>query len=320
MSPQHIQEEADTPPADAGPTKHGFHAGDESMSICERLYYLKHLMKVSIIGQISVKDAMAVGLLAHAGRARWFKLNFATTPDAWTSIRAAIVQEAERQPLPVEPGSEARAVELLHEYVSFWATKPKPVVLAAEMQLGPVKLWDDSDEVATSRPDDLSQYLESAGVPAFGDMKTTSAPISDVVKYYDANHGQFLMEHAIYRALGQPNGETRTVVLDVARKEYGTKHTSPEKRFQRVPITIEDHQIRSFLSALKERRKRRREIDSGAAPTPNFSACTRVVAGGIVVRCEYTELCKYGRSAAARYSVNGVPAGSLTREQGAKLW
>lgn len=313
-----------TKPYESGPSKFGWHSGDESFFRCEQEGVFKFLRHIEKAGKKETPRAMAIGLLFHAGRARWFANGFT---DNWQSIYAAVVQEAAKQPLPIPIGAEQEACNILTQYIAHYSKLPKPKVLAAELEVGPIITFEGSSEPHTNRLDDLSTYPDFANAEAIGEAKTTSSKPAAVYAHYNANHGQLLkqmlvvtkaIEAGTLKVIKNPIG----IILDVVQKGYG----GDKCHFERFLITIEPHQLEWFARDLDRVRQRRRELEWREKypehPATNYlparrnpTACRRLVSGDggqfIAVDCEFLNLCKFGRSAATEYSVNGQPAGAV---------
>lgn len=317
----------------AGPSPHGWHAGDQEMFRCEQEFVFKNLRGIEKAGKRETPRAMAIGLLFHAGRARWFKENFPSDSKGWDSIYDAVREEAEKQPLPIPAGAEQEALNILTQYVAHYGALPKPKVLAAELEVGPVITYEGSSEVHTNRLDDLSKYPDFAHAEALGEAKTTSGKPNTVYAHYNANHGQLLKQMLVVTSaikqgkldvVKAPIG----IVLDVVQKGYGGAKCG----FERFLITIEPYQLEWFARDLDRVRQRRRELEAREDSSRDFpglatvipqarrnpTACRRLVSGDggqfIAVDCEFLALCKFGRSAAAEYVVKGMPAGAVRGE------
>lgn len=309
----------------SGPSLWGWHSGDETFWRCEQEGVFKFIRKVLKAGKRETPRAMAIGLLFHAGRARWFSEGFLDTEVGWASIYEAVRQEGEKQPLPIPVGAEQDALNLLRQYVDHYKSLPKPKVLAAEIEVGPLATFPGSSELHTNRLDDLSTYPDFAHAEALGEAKTTSGKPNTVYAHYNANHGQLLKQmlvvteairQGILKIIKAPIG----IVLDVAQKGYG----GDKAHFERFLVTIEPYQLEWFARDLERTRQRRRElerieadrdIEGDVGAKRNVTACRRLVSGDggqyIAVDCEFLSLCKFGRAAAAEYVVNGQPAAAV---------
>jgi len=328
-----------TKPNDSGPSQYGWHSGDQEMFRCEQEFVFKFVRHIEKAGKKETPRAKAIGLLFHAGRARWFSNNFS---DNWQSIYNAVTREAARQPLPIPIGAEQEACNILTQYIAHYSKLPKPKVLAAELEVGPIVTVEGSTEVHTNRLDDLSMYPDFANAEAIGEAKTTSSKPSAVYAHYNANHGQLLkqmlvvtkaIEAGTLKVIKAPIG----IVLDVVQKGYSGAKCS----FERFLITIEPYQLEWFARDLERVRQRRREleeVESELRKAPgnlragppfwelpalvaekmakrNPTACRRLVSGDggqfIAVDCDFINLCKFGRSSATEFVVNGQPAGAV---------
>lgn len=310
------------PNKDSGPSEFGWHSGDETFWRCEQEGVFRFIRHIEKAGIRETPRAKAIGLLFHAGRARWFANGFT---DNWQSIYQAVTIEASKQPLPIPIGAEQEALNILTQYIAHYSKLPKPKVLAAELEVGPVVTVEGSNELHTNRLDDLSLYPDFANAEAIGEAKTTSGKPSTVYAHYNANHGQLLkqmlvvtkaIEAGTLKVVKEPIG----IVLDVVQKGYGGEKC----KFERFLITIEPYQLEWFARDLERVRQRRRELElaegpAGANTYPtarrNPTACRRLVSGDggqfIAVDCEFLALCKFGRSATTEYVVAGQPMGAV---------
>lgn len=294
---------------DSGPTRYGWHSGDEDVLRCQKEYQLSKVLGVAVAG--ATKSAYNVGVLFHAGRARWFTLRFKSDDATWDSIVAALNDEAEAQPHPVSDKDKAFALAITRQYVAWWGAQPKPRPMATEKLLGPVNFGDG--ELHTVRVDDVSYY---SGGMAIGEGKTSSGSPSNVIAHYERNGGQLIKQMAVYKAAGEPFGPVGGIVLDVVRKGYGGRPCE----FKRDFITITDRQVYAMIEALRIGRANRRRIDAGGHAERSWQ-CNRV-AGGVVVACPFVDLCKYGKAAAMKYTIAGQPMDEWqgTPEQVEALW
>lgn len=289
-------------PATKGPSPNGYHSGVAEMYRCLKEYQYAFVRKVRE-PNATTPEPLAIGLRTHAGVAHWFGLGFATSQEAWASIKQAIADEAVGQPLPLSMTSERFALSILEQYVDFWSTQPRPRVLATEILIGPVPIVSGSKHLRTNRLDNLSYWSGDATAPMPGELKTTSGSIDDLIKRYRV-HGQLLHQLAVLRARGGVTGKDgklmpapMTVMLDVVKKGYGGKR----HQFARHPISLTERAVTGFAKSLD------RKLDEATALTWNSKGdhlrswlCVRKE-GNMTVECPFLKLCLYGRSAAGHY-------------------
>lgn len=294
--------------AQPGPTPYGWHAGEASYR-CLKEYQLQHVRKVTL-PQIQTPDSYGVGLMVHAGRARWFSLNFKVD---WNSIKEAMQDEAEAQPLPVSIEAQNKALEIVRQYIDWYCTRPAPEVVGAEYLIGPVEI---DGELHTVRVDDASKYPEAGGGLWIGECKTTWEAISKVVKYYSNNAGQILKQALVWSVseAQQKHGPISGILLDVIQKPG----RNGECKFARHAITVSDFQLEWFRKSEKAHREMQRAIDWNTDTVRNPEACVgiRVVAGDIWIECPYLRLCKHGPDAASEYMIDGQFLNQWTPSEG----
>jgi hypothetical protein len=280
-----------------GPTSHGWHQVS-SFFTCPKEFQFRQVRKLRS-PKVQTPDYLAIGLLFHAGRARWFAKNFDTSKKTWDSINAALAAEVEEQKLPVALNAEQKARELLTQYIEHYSKLPKPRVVAAEFLIGPVSIkGDDPVTVRTARLDDVSEYPEGLGKLWLGESKTTSQSINDAVEEYK-QHGQTLLQPLLWKLATQGEamfGPIAGVMLDVVKKGYGKE----KPQFSRVALTITDFMLSWYGPMLTKKLHQASQIEWDTKVIRNVANCTRMI-GGARIPCEFRELCMFGKSAASRY-------------------
>ncbi len=281
-----------------GPSSQGFHMM-QALTYCKKEFQFATIRKIHVPAEFT-HDHFAVGSIFHAGRARWFSLNFRTDAKAWRAIKDATAEEADGHHLPVSFKAERMALSYLAQYVEHYSLLPKPKPLAAEYLLGPAPLAKDDPlyMFRTARLDDVSVYPESAGQLAIGESKTTSGSVNDVVRQYQL-HGQPMLQYVLWKLAKQgerTHGPVAGTVLDVTVKGYGGRKCS----FKRVFIPFEPYAIKWFKKSMRGYLKDGSKIDWNSTPRRNFGSCTRMGGRGRV-DCTYKKLCTYGRSVAGQY-------------------
>lgn len=284
-----------------GPTPYGWHKY-EPLDRCPKEYQLEEIRKVTT-PSIETAEALATGLLTHAGRARWFKLNFKVD---WNSIKQTMQYEAENQPLPISVQAQNKALELVRQYIDHYCSYPSPTVIDAEYLLGPAPYLPGGLELHTVRVDDISRYPEAGDSLWIGEAKTTWEAPSKTVRYYSANAGQIIKQVLLWNAAPQGralHGPIAGVMLDVMQKP--TQRS--EAKFVRHAIVIENYQLRWFEESERDLREDARKLDWNSYARRRTTSCTRMVAGDIQMECQFIKLCKYGRNASGDYHVGGLP-------------
>jgi hypothetical protein len=285
--------------AGGGASEAGWHS-IESMLRCAKEYQFQHVRKLRKPTH-ETPDHFALGQMFHAGRARWFALNFATDAKAFASMHKAMRQAAEENKLPVSLKAEQAAHFHVAEYVAYYSRLPKPQPIATEYKLGPTPLTpgDGFQMHRTARLDDVSKYPEAGGALCIGESKTTGSAISDVHNQYELA-GQTMLQALLWRndANGAARfGTARGILLDVTKKAYGKGEKPSFGRFF-VPIT--DYQLDWFARNLRGYLRAAAGIDWNAEAPRNVQSCTRLIGRGRVA-CEYRDLCRFGRDATGQY-------------------
>lgn len=282
-----------------GPSPEGWHSIQAKFS-CDWEQLASHIRGIEPAGRTETPAGLAKGLLLHAARARWFTLEFATGSDMEAQVLAAIREEAGRQKLPINPAHESEALAHFARYVEFWRTQPHPRPLASEYPIGPTTIYEGAEFTRTARLDDVSWYPEGGDALWLGECKTTSTTISETVQQYEL-HGQTMLQMLLWRRC-RPMQPVAGVMLDLvptAGKDYG--------KFARVGIHITDFQLEWFTRSLDKHLREDAAMKAkgwDAEVQRNPSACLRPVSGGRVMRCQFWNLCKFGRQASGEYQLS----------------
>lgn len=283
-----------------GPTPLGWHKF-ESLYRCPKEYQFSQVRGITI-PRIETASAHAIGLMVHAGRARWFKLNFQVD---WDSIKQAMQDEAEAQPLPIAIEDQNKALEIVRQYIDHYCTRPTPTVIDAEYLVGPVETTPGSGELHTARLDDVSRYPEAGDGLWLGEAKTTWKSPADVIRYYSSNAGQILKQALLWKHAPQgeaKHGPISGIMLEVIKKPDSR---SGECKFIRHPITITDHQLEWFVESENSIRQDAKAMTWSSYARRENTQCTRMVAGDILVECPFVRLCKHGKDVAGEYMIDG---------------
>lgn len=281
-----------------GATAAGWHK-IESGFRCEQEYQYEHVRKIRI-PEVKTPDHFAIGIGFHAGRARWFALNFKTGVDAQRSIEEAVQKAFEEQKLPVTIEAKRQTLNYLDQYVAHWSMRPLPKPVAAEYFIGPAP-FDPSDPLfmhRTARLDDVSHYVENGNALCIGESKTTSTSIQDCVTQYTL-HGQPMLQYVLWRVAQQgeaTHGPVAGIMLDITKKGYGKEKCEFARQFVPVTARSADWYVRSLRTKLR----RLADITWDSHVERNISACTRM-AGRMRIACPYRDLCVHGRSASIKF-------------------
>jgi len=285
-----------------GATSAGWHSIAYAFR-CMKAYQFSTVRNI-ITPKTTTPDHFAVGLLFHAGRARWFANRCSTTEKSWKSIEEALATEAQAQSLPITLEATQRTLKLLTQYIEFWKQRPAPDPVAAEYLLGPTPL-EEGDKPAywrTARLDDVSRYPEAGGKLCIGESKTTSDSIDKCVQEYEL-HGQPMLQVALWRM--DPNGAAKFgdvagVMMDVIKKGYG----SEKPKFARVFLPVTDHAMSWYVKNMRHKLRQAAGVDWDSDVPRNIAACT-YMAGRARVDCEFKDLCRFGRTATTKYLLKG---------------
>lgn len=278
-----------------GASSQGYHEL-EALFRCEFEWVAKNLRGIVPSGQVETPQALAQGLVTHAGRAVWFESGFKTDDATQQKILEALRSEGAKQPLPISPDDEQKAMQLFAAYQNHWKYLPNPTPLFVEYEIAPTEVVPGYTR--TARLDDVSVYPD-AGL-CLGEAKTTSGSIDQLVAFYEM-HGQPMLQHLLWKK--SPQGEAKHgpingIMLDIIGKPGGKRKGY---EFARVLISVNDHMTRWFEDSLAKYLSVRDELMSGRAPHRNPAACQRFGAGGYAMYCPYRDLCKHGRAASGEY-------------------
>ncbi len=276
---------------EGGPSGLGWSEVDAYLR-CPKEYQFAKVRGISKM-QTNIPDYFAVGSFVHAGRARWFAQKFDQGAETWQLIRDDITKVRSEFQLPCNDSAETTALRYIQEYVDHWGIRPHPQIVAVEHMLGPTRL--DADEASserTSRLDDFGFYQEAGGKLMIGELKTTSAPISDVANQYTL-HGQPLLQRLLWELAPQgeaSHGAVGGMVLDVVQKGYGGKRCT----FARLVVPVDERPLAWFRNNLLDALRKKALIDWNTDAERRISSCTRLV-GKARVACEYRDVCQFGR-------------------------
>jgi hypothetical protein len=286
-----------------GPSSHGWHSLVSYLECPKKFQYEK--VRGLKIPYDQTPDALAVGSLFHAMRARLFSLRFANTAEAWDSLLAASREATLEQPAPISPEAERKALALIQAYREFYSTRPAVRPVAAEYLVeGRLAEEDHKSTWFSARLDDVSEY-PGVGL-CIGEGKTCSDINTCVTEY--TQHGQPLLQAALWRAspLGEAmHGAIKGVMLDICQKGQVRKLKSGEIReqpakFQRVFIPINDMVLDWYMADIRAYRAEANMVDWSSRTRRNVTACSKVY-GRMRVQCPYLDLCRHGRNALGNY-------------------
>lgn len=285
---------------DSGPTQFGNH---QSMVYagCAKEYQFSYVRQIHHT-QSQTPDALAIGSMVHAGRARWFTCGFGANAETWDKVVQAVDEEITKFELPISKEARQKALDILEQFIRHWASKPLPTPIATEHLLGPAP-FEDGDPTPlwrTSKPDDISRYHEGGNELWLGDLKTTSGDIAACVREYEL-HGQFLQMMALYKTAPQGEkllGSAAGIMLDIVQKPpYGGEG---DCKFARHAVVITDHALKWFIKNIKPTIRGMANVTWESDEHRNLTRCTRMV-GRYRADCPYKPLCRFGKSAAGEY-------------------
>lgn len=286
----------------------------ESFLRCPKEYQFKILRGIGLPQSVT-PDAFAVGGLFHAGRAYWFSVRFASTPETWNEVREVVRTESTKWNLPITSEAEARALNLLQAYMNYYVVREHADPVAAEYLLDATELLSgNSTTQRTTRLDDVSRYPEAGGQLCIGEAKTTSESIAECIKQYSL-HGQIMLQALLWKK--HPLGETlhgpiAGTMLDVVKKPYGKK--KPEFGRQLIPIT--DWQLAWFEQSMSQSLQESSAVTWNSNTQRNVHSCTRLISGRRL-DCLYKPLCTHGRAAISQYVLaDGTPLTAWKPEEG----
>lgn len=287
---------------ESGPTEAGSSA-TQMMLRCPKLYQYSQVRGIRVPGYRSPSH-FSVGNIFGAMRREWFARKFNTGSKTWKKLVWAAQEEAEKSNLPVMQKDELTAHALMTEYIAHWSLLPKPRPVAVEYKLGPGPMMkgDRFNLFRTAKPDDISHYPEAGDALVLGDCKTTSQDFSSAVREYEL-HVQPLQYLALYKM--DPQGEARFgpvagFVLDIAGK---ANERRKKPRFARVFIEYRDDAVQRFVESVRGYLIAGNKIDWDSE-APRTYQCTYMY-GRARVDCTYKDLCRFGRSAASKYVLEG---------------
>ena len=284
-----------------GPSAQGWHK-IQSFLQCPKKFQLQEVRKVSE-PLASTPDHFAIGIMFHAGRARWFSRRFKNDEETWQSIADAVREAVEELDLPVSHRAEQMALKHLHAYVEHYSLRPLPDPVAAEYLVGPAPVVaGDTRFLRTARLDDVSRYPEAGGKLCLGESKTTSTSAGDCVNEYTLN-GQPLLQLILWK--NSPEGEAKYgpvagIMLDVTKKGYGKERPS----FSRVFIDVNEDTLKWYADSLRDYLEVASTVDWDSVVPRNVTACT-YLAGRMRVACQFRDLCRHGAAASGKYVLPG---------------
>lgn len=290
-----------SPKASTGGSEFGYHS-IESFVKCAKKYQLGQVRKVRA-PKVQEPHALAVGTLAHAGRARWFTTGFGTDEQSWNSVKNAVQEQEEQLKLPTSNKAVVETLLMLAQYTDHWSQQPRPTVLAAEYELGPVP-FDGSEDRSlnrTARVDDVSYYPEGAGQLWLGDLKTDASGAKNLKSKYEL-HGQPMLQLLLWEVA--PNGKVQHGpvagwMIDCIKKpSYGSGHYE----FCRIPMRYPAWVLSWFKRSFAEQIRAAASITWDSDALRNVTACSEMYesrwGGASRAACEFQALCKQGPDAA----------------------
>jgi len=276
---------------------------------CPKEYQLQQIRGVTVPTS-QERDYFVVGSLVHAGRNRWLARNCDLGDETWGLIKSDLTKVIEGYNLPVGRDVYDVGLRYVTEYVEHWSMRAKPRTLAVEYLLGPTTLDDEdgAEHARTARLDDISEYPETGGKLAIGELKTTGSSVADCVAEYTL-HGQPILQRVLWDRAPQGKavwGGVDLFVLDVVRKGYQGKRCE----FARIPVQVTAQSLEWGSKWLRKAVKESRQVKWDSDVERRVSSCTRV-SSGRRVPCQYRDLCQYGRSGTAGFR---LADGSLLTE------
>ncbi len=259
---------------------------------CPKMHQYAYVRGISI-PRSQNPGYFSVGSIFGAVRSAWFGMKFATGAKAAVVLKHAAQKEAERNKLPIAQKDEAYALALFDQYIEYWSQRPMPKPVATEFHVGPEPELD-----RTGSLDDLSYYPEAGGALAIGECKTTAGDISTSVREYEF-HIQTMQYQALYllnKGAQKKYGPVKGHVLDVTQKPEG-KGKKP--KFARIFIEVREEAIRTFIRSTAALVAQSKTQTWDSSPIRTYQ-CT-FQAGRARIDCTYKNLCRYGKSGAARF-------------------
>lgn len=277
-----------------GASPAGFHSIQSKLE-CAKKFQFEHVRGI-IQPTYQTPEALAVGALLHAGRARWFSKRFDTSEETWQSVLEAIETEAQFMAPPPPKRAVEEATKLVSAYIDHWSRHIHPKPLVAEYDIGPATLLEGKLEVRTARLDDVSYY---DGDLCIGEAKTTSVGVQDCVNQYTL-HGQPMLQMLLWKRAPQGeamHGPARGVMLDIIKKPEGKTGA----KFARHFLPIPDHALQWYAENLTHEVAEAALIEWDTKVRRNVTSCTRQI-GRARVECPYRQICLHGRDGISGYT------------------
>jgi hypothetical protein len=285
---------------DSGPSVGGWSQEAVYMA-CPKEYQFSAVRQIHHV-QSQTSDALAIGSLVHAGRARWFTCGFGANPETWDKVVEAVNEECSKFTRPISKEAKEKALNYLEQFIRFWASRPLPTPIATEHLLGPAPFerGDPTPLWRTSKPDDISRYPEGGSELWLGDLKTTSGDVAACIREYEL-HGQFLQMMALYKTAPQGEkllGPAAGIMLDIVQKPpYGGEG---QCKFARHPIIITDYSLKWAIKNIKKTIRGMAQVSWDSDEDRNLKSCTRMI-GRYRADCMYKNMCRFGKSAAGEF-------------------
>lgn len=284
-----------------GATSLGYHSLSSFLE-CPKKYQFNQVRKIYEPG-VRVPDHFAMGLIFHAGRARWFAHKFDMSLDTWNHIQRDVQKEVESQKLPLNPDVETKTLALMTKYMQHYTLRPKPSPLAAELYIPPTRVFPSLPGTErTARLDDVSRYPEAGDALCIGEAKTTASSVDDTVNQYEL-HGQPMLQALLWKLWSggeKKHGPIAGVMLDVIKKPDG----QDEAKFERVLIPINDSALEWYAESMAAYILEAKKVEWDSKVRHNTANCTMMY-GRARIPCPYRDLCRHGGSASTKYVMEG---------------
>lgn len=276
-----------------GPSIAGWHKIVD-LQRCEQEYKNKHVLRIKHKDSED-KMALAVGILAHVGRAQWFSTQCTGSID---DALAEISTTAMASNSPTKVAAIRESQRIIAAYIEHWRIRPLPVVKAVEYDVGPapMKPNDPFFLYRTMRADDVCVYQDALNQLCIGDLKTTSDSISGTVNEYKQN-GQFILGSLLWKMAEQGEGLLGPIagyMIDVATKDKDCK-------FHRELIIITEFQRQWFYASMVHWLRRAAQIDEKTPTLRNTTACAKSISRKASFLCEFHNLCHFGSDHAGQF-------------------
>jgi hypothetical protein len=283
----------------------------QPITICPKEYQLSRVRHITPRNAF-MRDPLAIGLLLHVGRAQW--LNDGYKGKLWRKAMRSFYEEIPQQHggLRLNPGVWETAESTFEGYVSHWAIRPKPKVLAVEYLLKPRGLTPDAPEWAWrgGRLDSIERDAQGTWI---GECKSTSNSAGRVHDTYEAN-GQTLLYAALWgEEETERFGPLAGILLDVMKK---STPGAPAKFWPRIRLPISDllHPLKSFKRDFTTWVMQSHLVDWNASVERRWT-CQRETH-----QCEYKDLCLLGKKASHLYTLeDGSPLNLFKRQPGKEV-